>query len=339
MQFDHRPQQILCGGDSLEHSYLPNSKISISLLNRQQSRFQNDYDDDKRGRWAKVDGKWSFVKDTSYDEVTKSKASSKVVSKQPEYYPTKMSVPVPATEPSHLKTSSGPSASPEAIRNDAAKQLQRIIRGYRQRRYFPVLVLQHKLDTMGQRTEDSIAEIRREVEVRKEKYYNKMRLQARKELAAIDEEKALVFDAKQAINRLRAENKKLRKEAEELGEEMKGLKAANENLEKVNDVVANTFAQLQKEVANIHKAHDALQAAIPQYREAVEKLEEEAELREQYGSAEHGVKLRYKTVIGLIVDSMQDECKDAKLVDEVVGYALEVDSKTNGEESASSSKA
>lgn len=327
MQFDRRPQQILCGGDSLESSYLPSSKISISLLNR-QSRFQADFDDDKKGRWTKVDGKWTFVKDSSAEEITKSKASS-TIHKQPAHCPTSVPVPSPARRINLPESSL--CASPEVIRNSAAKQIQRIVRGYRQRCYFPVLVLQHKLDTVEQRTADSIAEIRREVEVRKEKYYNKMRLQARKELAAIDEEKALVFDAKQTINRLRAENKKRRQEAEELRGEMIELKAANENMEKVNDVVASTFAQLQKEVANIHKAHEQLQAAIPEYRKAVEKLENEADLRHQYVKAEQGVKLRYMKVIGLIVENIQEECKDAKLVDEVVGYALKMDSQGNSE--------
>ncbi|GAX25671.1 hypothetical protein FisN_15Lh040 [Fistulifera solaris] len=330
MQFDHRPQQILCGGDSLQNSYLPSSKLSISLLNR-QSRYPADYDDEKRGRWTKVDGKWCFVKETSCEQVLKAKDSSNSTA----HKSVVLDVPTKATAPTVTSPSSQSIACSESttkkIRNDAARKIQKIFRGYRQRRFFRVLELQHQLDTMEQRTEDAIAEIRKEVEVRKEKFYNKMRLQARKELAAIDEEKALVFDAKQTINRLRAENKKLRQEAEQLHEEMIVLKAANENLESVNDKVADTFAQLEKEVANIHKAHDALQKAVPEYRQAVEKLESEADLRKQYVMAEQGVKLRYKTVIGLIVDSIQEDCKQAKLVDEIVGYALEVDSKFNSE--------
>lgn len=347
MQFDHRPQQILCGGDSLQSSYLPNSKLSISLLNR-QSRFQADSDDDKKpaGRWAKVDGKWTFVKESSADETVKPKECS-ALNKQSVSSPTTKSSTLPVPSPTKSSALPVPSAattttptptqsshsriSPEVIRNAGAKQIQRIVRGYRQRILFRVLKLQHILDTADQRTAESIAEIRREVAARKEKYYNKMRLQARKELAAIDEEKALVFDAKQNINRLREENKKLRKEGKKLREEIAELKASNENLEKVNDVVADTFAQLQEEVANIQKAHDALQAAIPEYRETVEKLSEESELRHQYIMAEQGVKLRYMKVIGQIVENVQDECNDAKLVDEVVGYVLAVDANNTSE--------
>jgi hypothetical protein len=327
MQFDHRPQQILCGGDSLQNSYLPSSKLSISLLNR-QSRYTADYDDEKRGRWTKVDGKWCFAKDTSCDEISKAKVSS---NNSTVHKAVVFDVPTKVLAPAVTSPKSSSEATTTKTRNDAAQQIQKIFRGYRQRRFFRVLELQHQLDTMDQRTEDAIAAIRAEVEVRKEKFYNKMRLQARKELAAIDEEKALVFDAKQTINRLRAENKKLRQEAEQLREEMIDLKAANENLESVNVKVADTFAQLEKEVANIHKAHDALQKAVPEYRQAVEKLESEADLRQQYVMAEQGVKLRYMTVIGLIVDSIQEDCKQAKLVDEIVGYALEVDSKFNSE--------
>jgi chromosome segregation ATPase len=297
-------------------------------LNR-QSRYQAEYDDEKRGRWTKVDGKWCFVKDSSCEEISKAKVSSN--SNSTVHKSVVFDNPIKATAPTVTSPVLSAESTTKQARHDAAQQVQKIFRGYRQRRFFRVLVLQHHLDTMEQRTEDAIAEIRAEVEVRKEKYYNKMRLQARKELAAIDEEKALVFDAKQTINRLRAENKKLRKEAEQLREEMIDLKAANENLEKVNDVVADTFAQLEKEVANIHKAHDALQKAVPEYRQAVEKLESEAELRHQYVLAEQGVKLRYMTVIGLIVDSIQEDCKQAKLVDEIVGYALEVDSKFNSD--------
>lgn len=323
MQFDHRPQQILCGGDSLQNSYLPNSKISISLLNRQQNRFSADSDDDKKpaGRWAKVNGKWAFVQQQTIDETVKPKAPSAV------------NKPHVSSDSPVSPSLSKSRPSPDMIRNTAARHLQRIVRGYLQRIQFRFMTLQHQLDTAEQRTAESIAEIRRHMDARKEKYYHKMRLQARKELAAIDEEKALVFDAKQTIHRLRAENKKLRKEGKLLRAEIIDLQASNENLEKVNVIVADMFSQLQEEVANITKAHDALQAALPDYKTTVEKLSEESELRHQYIMAEQGVKLRYMKVIGQIVDYVQEECRSVKLVDEVVGYALDVDAKCKSESS------
>lgn len=213
--------------------------------------------------------------------------------------------------------------------NDAATQIQRISRGGWQRIQYKVLLLQHRLNTRTSRTEASMHRVREKTEKRKLALRQKLEAQAQRELEKVTTEEATAQEGQQIIHYLRKENKKLRSKNQKIFAASHALKNNNDRLENANQTTARGFGTLNDHAKQIKETHDKLNNVVPKYKESVDKLREAVEERRQYCLSEHTIKLLYIKLIGRVVEIVEDSCKDAKLVDEIVGYCLEMEGEEN----------
>ena len=207
--------------------------------------------------------------------------------------------------------------------------IQKMMRGWWQRVKFQLVWLQHRLDTRDSRKKASLERVAQKTEKRKAALKEKMEAKAKKELEKVTIEQKTAEEGQQIISYLRRENKKLRSKNEKIHQASGVLKHNNDRLESVNKTTEDGFSTLNAHAKTIKETHDKLQVVVPKYKLGIEKLEEAVEERRQYCLAEHTIKLLYVKLLGKVVEMVEDSVNDTKLVDEIVGYCLEVEGEDN----------
>ena len=102
-------------------------------------------------------------------------------------------------------------------------------------------------------------------------------------------------------------------------------KLQNAGLENANSCTDGSFKHLNDHYETIKDTNLKLSIIAPKYREGVERLKEAVKKREQYCQSEYTIKRMYARFVTLVVQLMEDKCRETKLVDEVVVMSLEME--------------
>jgi hypothetical protein len=213
--------------------------------------------------------------------------------------------------------------------NNAAIQIQRIARGGWQRLMFRIVVLQHKLDTKDQITNMQLQQIKERTQQRKETFRRKLELKSKSEDKKVSQESSLVKESKDVIAYLRKENQKFRQKNEKLYKNIKALNRESERLENANKLTDEHFASLNDHAKEIEETNAKLTTIVPMYEASVTRTREAVETRQQFGESEHTIRLAYVKTMATVMTMVEEGCKDLDLVDEIVGYCVDLEGKEN----------
>jgi hypothetical protein len=150
--------------------------------------------------------------------------------------------------------------------------------------------------------------------------------------AKVTDAEKCAYESQRIIQFLRKQNKKLREKNQKIYEASVNLKEENDRLEGVNWHTGDTVSQLSAYAKHIKETHDKLVNVIPKYQDSIFELQEGVDLRNQYCALEHKTKLLYLKCAGCVINKVEDCCGDADVVDEIVGYALQMDANDNPHE-------
>jgi chromosome segregation ATPase len=265
-----------------------------------------------KSRWSKTtNGSWGSASKSVEVKSTKAHFATKPFHKSIEEIP----LPKPDTK-----------TQKKNAENAAAIQIQRIARGGWQRLQFRIVLLQHKLDTREERTAAAIAKVRDGFQQRKDKYLKKMKARAKADQKIVSRESATAQEFLQAIDLLRKDNKRLRRQNEKLCEAIHELKLENERMESHAAQMCENFSQVEDDVKYLEDINDKLRDVTDQYEESIHNLQHAIEVRQQYFLSEHLVKVNYMKCTGTIAMAVEARCEDSIIVDEVVCYCLDIDS-------------
>ena len=215
--------------------------------------------------------------------------------------------------------------------NAAAIQIQRIARGGWQRLQFRMALLRYKLDTRKERTEASKAKIKKRLEQRKAKYLAKMQAKAKQALEEETLESVAARDAQKIIAFLRQDNKKLREKNDKIHRAICELKIQNDRLQNANSETGDSFGILIDHAKQAKEANDKLNLVVPKYKESVDTVKAALDMKQQYCLTEHKIKVIYMKCVGNVVEKMEEESKEEDLIEEIVGYCLDIDDAACGD--------
>lgn len=178
---------------------------------------------------------------------------------------------------------------------------------------------------------------REEAEAEMEKYRAKV-----KEELANDKEKqkksaqmqSLIDESGKIIEYLRKENMKLRNQNDTMRKDFKALKENNQRLMEANASAGQSFQALNDHAKQLNSTNAKLIKNIEGYKAQLEKLKEDLKTRQAYYLAEAEARLAYQKTMAQIVGTIQDKCRDAQLVEDVVIMALECEARAKAERSA-----
>lgn len=234
----------------------------------------------------------------------------------------------------------------------AAQKIQSVARGRAVRRKFVDLIkqkrekdgLKNKIADLEQRVREAEVKRAKEVEdarelaeVEMEKYRKKV-----KEDLSNDKEKekknaqqqSLIEESGKIIEYLRKENMKLRTQNETMRKDFKALKENNQRLMEANASAGQSFTALNDHAKQLNATNAKLIKNVDSYKQQLEKLKEDLKTRQAYYLAEAEARLAYQKTMALIVGSVQDKCRDAQLVEDVVIMALECEAEAKSERAA-----
>merc|ERR1712222_255369 len=97
------------------------------------------------------------------------------------------------------------------------------------------------------------------------------------------------------------------------------LQNQNKKLKSANDKAKKEFKKLNNSTDNVSQD-------IEKMRAANKKLNEDLKARQAIYSAEAQIRVKYQKTLAQILDVLQDNCKNADLVEDVVCVALECES-------------
>jgi hypothetical protein len=212
----------------------------------------------------------------------------------------------------------------------AAIEIQRIARGGWQRLMFRIALLQHKLDTHGERTAVCIQRIKDRTQQRKDKFTRQIEKQEQALLKRSAQESILAEESRKICQFLRKENNRLRIKNEKIYKAIQALKHDNARLENANIATDEHFSTLGDQAKHIEEMNVKLKTIVPVYEASVEEMSEAVEMRRQFCLSENKIKLTYVTSIIKAAEMLEDRCKDSDLVDEIFEYCLS----NEGEEKA-----
>ena len=214
---------------------------------------------------------------------------------------------------------------PSKRNRDAATTIQRHFRGHVQRRQFRIQWLQFKIDTVEQRKQAELDEIRREVADRKTKLKEKLTKRYQVERKREQQVDSLYKEAKQIVTYLRKENENLRQKNAKLAEACQNLQLQNNRIVAAQNDVGGIMQELTQRLAQIQATNEYLHKAIPDYKNAIELLENELETRNDYCMAETRIKNKCKSTIINVVHALEDGRARGKLSKDLLGMTLEAD--------------
>lgn len=211
------------------------------------------------------------------------------------------------------------------VNHDAAKQIQRIIRGGMQRLHYKIQRLQHLLDTRKDRTDAAIAAIHKSNEKRKQNLRAKLNEKVKKGQRRIEQTQVTVDESLKVIEYVRRENKKLRESNQKIFTAMEVLKHENARIENANTETDDSLVSIAKHAETIEETHAKLMEVVPQFKAKVDEMEEALEQRNRYHDFERKIKIMYLKLMGKIAEKFEDNFAESELADEIVSKCLEME--------------
>jgi len=144
----------------------------------------------------------------------------------------------------------------------------------------------------------------------------------------------LIDESAKIIEYLRKENMKLRGQNESMRKDFKSLKENNARLMEANASASASFTALNDHAKQLNVTNAKLIKNVEAYKGQLEKLKEDLKTRQSYYLAEAEARLAYQKTMAQVVGIMQDQCKDAQLVEDVVIMALECESEAKSDKAA-----
>jgi hypothetical protein len=135
----------------------------------------------------------------------------------------------------------------------------------------------------------------------------------------------LVDDSQKSATFQRQENMKLRDQNESIRKDFKELKVDNKRLMDINASTAESFEELNEQAKDLHANNQKTIFYLNERKQFMEQLKLDLKTRQSYYLAEAEAHSAYQKTMALIVEAVQDLCKDASLVEEVVRMALQCD--------------
>lgn len=144
----------------------------------------------------------------------------------------------------------------------------------------------------------------------------------------------LIDESTKIIEYLRKELAKLKGQNESMRKDFKGLKDNNQKLMAANSSASASFTALNDHAKQLNVTNADLIRNVEEYKQQLEKLKEDLKTRQSYYLSEAEARLAYQKTLAQIVGTIQEKCKDAKLVEDVVLMALECESESKEERAA-----
>eukprot|EP00522_Entomoneis_paludosa_P018802 CAMPEP_0172440310 /NCGR_PEP_ID=MMETSP1065-20121228/970_1 /TAXON_ID=265537 /ORGANISM="Amphiprora paludosa, Strain CCMP125" /LENGTH=1156 /DNA_ID=CAMNT_0013189097 /DNA_START=168 /DNA_END=3638 /DNA_ORIENTATION=- len=237
-------------------------------------------------------------------------------------------------------------------KNKAAMKIQAYVRTFLWRPKFMELLkekrekdgLKNKIKSLEDAVRDAEKARAKEVEearARAEAEMEEYRIKVKEELAN-DKEKqkksaqqqTLIDESGKIIEYLRKENMKLRNQNETMRKDFKALKENNSRLMEANASASNSFTALNDHAKQLNVTNAKLIRNVEAYKTQLEKLKDDLKTRQAYYLAEAEARLAYQKTMAQIVGAIQDKCRDAQLVEDVVIMALECEAEAKSERAA-----
>jgi chromosome segregation ATPase len=204
--------------------------------------------------------------------------------------------------------------------------------------------LEQKLNELEEEVRDAELQRMREVEAAREAaekeiedYKNKLREEykndkERQKKSA--QQQNLIDESTKIIEYLRKELAKLKGQNENMRKDFKALKENNQKLMGANASASASFTALNDHAKQLNVTNADLIRNVEEYKHQLEKLKEDLKTRQSYYLSEAEARLAYQKTLAQIVGTIQEKCKDAKLVEDVVLMALECESESKDERAA-----
>lgn len=204
--------------------------------------------------------------------------------------------------------------------------------------------LRNKIKELEQRAIEAEKRSLKEVEEAREaaeKDMEEYRAKIKSELAN-DKEKqkraaqqqSLIEESGKIIEYLRKENMKLRNQNDTMRKDFKALKENNQRLMEANASAGQSFNSLNDHAKQLNGTNAKLIKTVEAYKAQLEKLKDDLKTRQAYYLAEAEARLAYQKTMAQIVGAIQDKCRDAQLVEDVVIMALECEAEAKSERAA-----
>ena len=148
------------------------------------------------------------------------------------------------------------------------------------------------------------------------------------------QQQSLIEESGKIIEYLRKENMKLRTQNETMRKDFKALKENNQRLMEANASAGQSFTALNDHAKQLNATNAKLIKNVEQYKMQLEKLKDDLKTRQAYYLAEAEARLAYQKTMAQIVGAVQDKCRDAQLVEDVVIMALECEAEAKSERAA-----
>ena len=234
----------------------------------------------------------------------------------------------------------------------AAVKIQSIVRVYFVRPKFQAMLkekrekdaLKNKIKDLESSVRDAEMKRMKEVEAAREAAETEMETyrQKVKEELANDKEKqkksaqqqSLIEESGKIIEYLRKENMKLRNQNDTMRKDFKSLKENNQRLMEANASAGQSFTALNDHAKQLNNTNAKLIRNVEGYKKQLEKLKDDLKTRQAYYLAEAEARLAYQKTMAQVVGSIQDKCRDAQLVEDVVIMALECEAEAKAERAA-----
>ena len=236
--------------------------------------------------------------------------------------------------------------------NKAAIKIQAVARVWLVRGKFQALLKEkrekdsykNKINELEQQVRDAEAKRMKEVEEAREAAEKEMETYRKKvkEELSNDKEKqkknaqqqSLIEESGKIIEYLRKENMKLRNQNDTMRKDFKALKENNQRLMEANASAGQSFTALNDHAKQLNATNAKLIKNVDSYKTQLERLKDDLKTRQAYYLAEAEARLAYQKTMAQIVGAVQDKCRDAQLVEDVVIMALECEAEAKSERAA-----
>ncbi|VEU39398.1 unnamed protein product [Pseudo-nitzschia multistriata] len=234
----------------------------------------------------------------------------------------------------------------------AATKIQAIARGFLQRpKYRQALLdkaeednLKNQLGNMEAKLEEAEQARKQELEDVKFKFEQEMEDMKEKLKEQLEEEMAnagnsaqhqtLIDESGKIIEYLRKENAKLRKQSDSTKREYKTLKEQNTRLKEANDSASKSFNELNNHAKGLNATNARLIKNVDAFKKQLVKMKEDLKNRQAFYLAEAHARVAYQKTLARIVSQVQNQSRDAQLVEDVVIWALECEAEAKAERAA-----
>jgi myosin-5 len=148
------------------------------------------------------------------------------------------------------------------------------------------------------------------------------------------QQQTLIDESGKIIEYLRKENMKLRNQNDSMRKDFKSLKENNQRLMEANASAGQSFTALNDHAKQLNVTNAKLMKNVEAYKLQLEKFKDDLKTRQAYYLAEAEARLAYQKTMAQIVGAVQDKCRDAQLVEDVVIMALECEAEAKSERAA-----